>query len=167
MSYVSDIRRIVGHIPLQLPGTGIVLWRMSESFDVEILLQERTDSGKYGLLGGGIELDETYQECAVREVYEEAGIEISADELKLFNVYAGPEHVTIKPNGDIVYHTVVVYTICYEGEYDTTKFQVEETGSLKWISIRYLHNMLLEDAERFFFHNNIPILWDVVREFYE
>lgn len=167
MSYVSDIRRLVGHIPLQLPGTGIVLWRTSESYDVEFLLQERINSGKYGLLGGGIELDETYLECAVREVEEEAGIKISADELELFQVYAGPNHVTVKENGDIVYHTVVVYTTCFEGEFDTKKFQAEETGNLRWISLEQLLNMLMEDAENYFFHNNIPILWDVVREFYE
>lgn len=167
MSYVSNIRRLVGHIPLQLPGTGIVLWRTSDPYDVEFLLQERTDSGKYGLLGGGIELDETYLECAVREVREEAGIDISADELNLFQVYAGPNHVTVKPNGDIVHHTVVVYTMCYEGDFDSTKFQAEETGNLEWITLVRLRNMLMEDSERYFFHNNIPILWDVVREFYE
>ena len=166
MSYVTDIRQLVGHIPLQLPGTGIVLWRTS-SYGVEFLLQERIDSGKYGLLGGGIELDETYRECALREIQEEAGIEIAADELELFEVYAGPKHVSIKQNGDIVYHTVVVYTTCYEGEFDTKKFQAEETGNLRWISLEQLRNMLMENAEKYFFHNNIPILWDVVREFYE
>ena len=164
MSYVSDIRKIVGNIPLQLPGTGVILWRVNTSYEVEFLLQQRADSGKYGLLGGGIELDETYRECAVREVKEEAGIEISVDLLDLFEVYAGPDHVTIKPNGDIVYHTVVTYTACYDDVVKRSKTCDKETKSLKWFTTNQIRNMLSRDAEAYFFHNNIPILWDVVRK---
>ena len=166
MSYVSDIRKIVGHFPLQLPGTGIILWRMTNYYDIEILLQERKESGKYGLLGGGIEFGETYKECALREIEEEAGIVIPESDLELFDVYAGPNHVTVKPNGDVVHHTVVTYSAFYEGEIDPSKYQMSETGGLKWFNTNELHTMLMRDAEEYFFHNNIPILWDVVRKFY-
>ena len=108
MSYVSELRSMVGHFPLQLPGTGVVLWRKSVDGEIEVLLQLRQDNDKFGLLGGGIELNETYEECALREVKEESGIEFSIQDLQLRGVYAGPKHITVKPNGDVIHHTVVV-----------------------------------------------------------
>ena len=53
MSYISELRQLVGHRPLQLPGTGVLVWRMNQEDEVEILLQLRSDHNKWGLLGGG------------------------------------------------------------------------------------------------------------------
>lgn len=164
MSYVSDLRKMVGHYPLQLPGTGVVLWRKNTVGEVEILLQLRKDNDKFGLLGGGIELGETYEQCALREVKEESGIEFSIQDLQLKGVYAGPNHVTVLPNGDVIHHTVVVYTIYY---YGTMIFESElpETSDLCWFSINQLRKML-QEATEVFFKNNIPIIWDVAYKFF-
>ena len=72
MSYVSEMRALVGHRPLQLPGTGLIIYRTRADGKTEVLLQTRNDNGKIGLLGGGIELGESYEDCAIREVHEEA-----------------------------------------------------------------------------------------------
>lgn len=160
MSYVSELRELVGHRPLQLPGTGVVIWRNCDS-GVEVLLQLRTDHNKWGLIGGGIELYESYPECAIRELYEEAGYRAEEKNLELLNVYAGKDHVTIHPNMDVVVHTVVVYKIKFEHTMlDENKIISKETKSLKWMTTPQVRE-LLNDAEKNIFHNNIPIFRDI------
>lgn len=39
----------------------------------QILVMKRADNGLYGLPGGGLELGETFEDCAVRETLEETG----------------------------------------------------------------------------------------------
>jgi 8-oxo-dGTP pyrophosphatase MutT (NUDIX family) len=43
--------------------------------------------GKYDLVGGFIEFDENAYDAAIREVREEAGIELTHDDLELMDVY--------------------------------------------------------------------------------
>ncbi len=155
MSYVSEIRKIVGHIPLQLPGSGIIVHRDNKEF----LLQLRSDHNNYGLLGGGMENGEDFKECAIRELQEEACILANRNDLMLCDVYAGKNHRTVHPNQDIVYHIVVVYKLEYKkctqlsGQYDS------ETKALKWFNIEELENLLYQGM---IFPNNIPIIRDVL-----
>lgn len=167
MSYVSDLRKLVGHRPLQLPGTGVLVWRMNQNGEVEVLLQLRSDHNKWGLLGGGIELDESYEECAVRELHQESGLITSEEKLRLLKVYAGPEHVTVHPNGDIVYHTVVLYSVRYdETTIDTGASISSETKKLGWLTLSEIRALLEGGAEAAFFHNNIPIIRDIVVKYF-
>jgi len=74
----------------------------------EILLQHRIDNSLWGLLGGAVELGETVKQAAVREVFEEIGIE--AQKLKLSGVYSGQDTYYKYPNGDEVYWITVAFT---------------------------------------------------------
>lgn len=162
MSYVSELRALVGHMPLQLPGTGVLVYR-DLAGTRQYLLQFRSDHKKYGLMGGGIERGETYTGCAVRELKEESGLEITESDLKLLQVYAGPKHVTVHPNKDVVYHTVVLY--CHKTEKEVYgEYNPEETKFIRWVTADELKEMLEEDEEKHFFHNNIPIFWDIVND---
>ena len=51
---------------------------------------------------------ESLEETARREVMEEVGLEV--DELKLMNVFSGPEQYYQYPNGDQVFNVTAVYT---------------------------------------------------------
>jgi ADP-ribose pyrophosphatase YjhB (NUDIX family) len=42
----------------------------------EVLLQQRSDSGLWGLPGGLMELDDSIEQCAIREAKEELGIDV-------------------------------------------------------------------------------------------
>lgn len=164
-NYAQSIRQFVGHMPLQLSGTGIVVYRTNQEGKIEILLQLRSDFDKYGLPGGGIENGETYQECAIHELHQETALKANVADLVLLNVYAGPKHVTKYPNGDIVYHTVVVYKIDYAKCKKTNdRVDKNETKALKWVAIQEIRKIL--DNKKVF-PNNIPILEDVVNVFFE
>jgi 8-oxo-dGTP pyrophosphatase MutT (NUDIX family) len=73
-----------------------------------ILLEKRSDSGLWGLPGGGIEPGESIIQAAVREVNEETGLVIEVH--RLLGVYSEPEDriVTFLDNGDVVHLVDIV-----------------------------------------------------------
>ncbi|MEW6387403.1 MAG: NUDIX domain-containing protein [Thermodesulfobacteriota bacterium] len=66
-----------------------------------ILLERRSDSGMWGLPGGGIEPGESITRTALREVKEETGLEVRLT--RLVGVYSEPGEriVTYPDNGDV------------------------------------------------------------------
>ncbi|MDD5599208.1 MAG: NUDIX hydrolase [Victivallaceae bacterium] len=96
MSYISKIRSRMGHECVFNPGVRAVI--LNEKG--EVLLQCRTDTGRWGLPAGGVELGETALDALKREVFEETGLQIlDAEPLAL---YSGPEQRFKYPNGDEV-----------------------------------------------------------------
>ncbi len=71
MSYIENLRNVVGHQPLILVGTAVAVINN----EGEILLQKRRD-GVWGVPGGFMELGESTEEAGRREVLEETGLEI-------------------------------------------------------------------------------------------
>ena len=164
-NYVAGVREYVGKIPLQVPGSGVIVYRKNEAGKVEVLLQLRGDFNQYGVPGGGIEIGETYEECAVNELLQETAYIANKEDLKLLGVYAGPKHVTRYPNGDIVFHTVVVFKIeaskCKKAPHNFDKI---ETKKIEWKTIEQIKELLKGDKV---FPNNIPILEDIVNKFFK
>ncbi|KZE63793.1 DNA mismatch repair protein MutT [Fictibacillus phosphorivorans] len=103
MAYYEDLRKYVGSAPLILPGSVVIIKNDRE----EILLQHRKDGG-WGLPGGLMELGESFEETAVREVKEETGLDI--DGLTQLHDYSGEDHYLKTPNGDELYAVTAVYT---------------------------------------------------------
>lgn len=103
MSYIEEMRALIGHRPLITVGAGVLL---IDEHD-RILLQHRTDNGLWGIPGGGMEIGESLEVTARREVFEETGLEVA--ELTLFGVFSGPELLYTYPNGDKVCNVSVVY----------------------------------------------------------
>ena len=48
--------------------------------DGKILFEKRSDCARWSLIGGGLNINETLQECFAREVFEETGLEVQAPE---------------------------------------------------------------------------------------
>lgn len=80
--YIIYLRKMVGDAMVMLNAACVVLTNDQD----EVLLQERTDSTRWGLPGGLMELDESIQDCAVREVFEETGLEVQLEHfIGIFN----------------------------------------------------------------------------------
>ena len=95
----------IRHIPFIQTGAAVII-RNEEG---KILLQERTDRNKWGLPGGCQELGENLRQTAVREAYEETGIELDSNKLILIDTLSGESIKNSYPNGDIVYNNTSLY----------------------------------------------------------
>ena len=93
------------HIPFIQPGSAVII----RNEKGEILLQERTDRNKWGLPGGCQDLGEDLRDTAVREAYEETGIELNPKEIVLIDTLSGESRKNSYPNGDIVYNNTSLY----------------------------------------------------------
>jgi 8-oxo-dGTP pyrophosphatase MutT (NUDIX family) len=104
MSYVQELRSIVGHRPLIIPGAAILIFDKRE----RLLLQLRQDNQQWGLIGGTMEIGESLEETAKREAFEETGLTL--ERLDWFDLFSGQEHIYQYPNGDVIVNVVAVYT---------------------------------------------------------
>lgn len=75
--YISYIRSKVGHDKVIINFAGGILANQ----DGKVLLQLRGDKKTWAIPGGAMELGESSLEAAVREFYEETGIEVQAKRL--------------------------------------------------------------------------------------
>ena len=128
--YLKELREKTNHMALVLPHSVVLLFNQ----DNEVLLEERADDGYFDFPGGGIDLKETAEEAAIRELKEETGL--VALELEFFKLYSGEiTHYTYF-NGDEIYGVDAVY-ICrkYDGKLCP---QLEEVKSLKFYNLDHL-----------------------------
>jgi 8-oxo-dGTP pyrophosphatase MutT (NUDIX family) len=120
MGYIQELRESVGHRPIIMVGSGVLLVRENQ-----VLLQRRKDNGLWGIPGGSLEPGESLEEAAIRETYEEVGLVI--DELTLFKVYSGKDQFYTYPNGDQIYDVCVAYiTRDFHGELQADAGEVLE-----------------------------------------
>ncbi len=110
-NYIGDLRKLVGTRPIIMCGANVILLNEHD----QILLHHRVDRDWWGLPGGAMELGESLEQNARREVLEEVGL--LCGKLVLFNVYSG-EHLYYKyPDGNEVYNVTTTF-ICkdFSGE---------------------------------------------------
>jgi len=103
MSYIQELRALVGHRPLILVGVLVMIFDEHH----RLLLQHRIDDNTWDFPGGYMELGESTEETARREVREETGLEIG--EMTLFKIFAGKEFFYTCLNGDQVFSVSPVY----------------------------------------------------------
>lgn len=70
-------------------------------YNNRLLLEHRADSNVWGLVGGGMHPDESFLDCAIREVREETGILLERDKVNVFHIYDDPSRIASYPDGNI------------------------------------------------------------------
>jgi len=72
-----------------------------------VLLQRRADSGNWALPGGTMDIGETLDQCVIREVKEETGLNIEIT--GLLGIYTDPHHVIAYADGEVRQEFNVTY----------------------------------------------------------
>ncbi len=109
--YIMNLRKKVGKIPLIQTGSAVIL--INEEKKILMILNKATLN--WGFPGGSMELGESLEDCARRELKEEIGVD--AGQMQLMDVFSGQHMHYFYPNGDEVYNVAAVYTCTdYSGE---------------------------------------------------
>lgn len=76
-----------------------------------LLLEKRSDSDLWGLVGGGTKAHESTLDSIVREVYEELGVRIARDRFVKQKVYGEPDRIAAYQDGSVWRMVIVVYKL--------------------------------------------------------
>ena len=127
MGYILELRKTLGSRPIIMAGAGVILLNDKN----EILLGRRTDNGYWDYPAGSMELGESFEECARREVLEETGL--ACGKLEFLMDMSGEDSYYEYPNGDKVYLAGILY-ICrdFTGE---MKVQEEEAYEQRFFPV--------------------------------
>lgn len=101
--YLKRLRKYVGNNILLVPSASVFI-RDTEG---RILFQQRADNLKWGLPGGAMDPGESITQTAIREVYEETGLDIEVT--RLIGVYSDTTNIYVCSSGDKVHALVLLF----------------------------------------------------------
>ena len=91
----------------------------------QILLQKRADNGQWGLPSGYVDIGESVEQGAVREIWEETRIHTQVN--RLVGIYSDPQHNVIAayPDGSLIQFAIVVF----EWEYLSGQLRISDEST--------------------------------------
>lgn len=138
--WMKAIRDIVGHDLVVMVGASAVVLDDKG----HILLQQRSDNRQWGIPGGGIEPGEEPAISAIREVFEETGLEVEIT--RLIGIFGGKDQVKQYPNGDkFAYISVTFECRVIGGDINPDP---DETLDAKWFDLDNLPDNFVDVHQR-------------------
>lgn len=115
----------------------------------EILMERRADCGEWGLIGGGLKIDETLDECLKREVFEETGLRII--NAQRYRIYDDPSRIVEYPDGNILRIITLCYIVYLKGNSnlrlseESTELKLFTSDELRQANIVATHKHIIDD----------------------
>ena len=108
-----------------------------------LLLIERRDSGKWAMPGGTLEMEESLEECIIREIREETGIDASIE--GVIGTYSNPENRIAYSDGEVRRE----FSIVFFGRPDNAAITVDdESTSARWVPIDEIRSLPVAASQR-------------------
>ena len=128
-SYIGKIRQKIGHDRLITATADVV----AISSDKKVCVVYNKDFDSWGLPAGHVEIGDSWQSGAARELLEEAGLQATPSDLIPFATVSGKGYMHDYPNGDLVAPFTVVF--CCEKFIDTKNiYDNDEIEKVAWYS---------------------------------
>ena len=106
----------------------------------KVLLTRRTDNGLWCLPGGHMDPGESVEECCLREVFEETGLQVRVK--RLTGVYSNPDQLVIYPDGNRAHFVVMNFEVeIVDGELGLS----DETSEAGYFSPAEIESMPMHD----------------------
>ena len=102
MGYIGEMRKHIGHAPMLTAGATVAVLKNGK-----LLMNLRADTNTWGIPGGAMELGETLEETAARELKEET--DLTAEGFTLLHLFSGRDFYFQYPNGDELWSVVALY----------------------------------------------------------
>ncbi|MEE1296484.1 MAG: NUDIX domain-containing protein [Bifidobacterium sp.] len=138
--FILELRGKIGHAPLWLAGVSGYVWRD----DGMLLLERRSDNGKWALVSGIVEPGEEPADTLVREAKEETGLDVVVTDL----VAVQSDQTTMTyPNGDETWYMDHLFLAePAEGADLEPHVADEESTSVGWFALDDLPEPMTESS---------------------
>lgn len=121
--YLKQLRSHVGSELLLIPAVAVLIWDEQR----RLLLVREAETGLWQTVGGAMEPDESPEQAAIREAFEEVGVTVRLERVRA--VAGGPQFRLRYPNGDLVSYVSIVFDARVgEGEPEADQEEVSEVG---------------------------------------
>jgi len=112
--------------------------------DDKLLLECRSDSGRWCMIGGALEMTESVQDAVLREVKEETGLDVMG--YRLFGIFSDPSRIIEYPDGNIIRSI----TVAFRAEIDPNQeMQIsDESLELRYFSKAELRTLDIVETHR-------------------
>lgn len=147
--YFKDPKAPKPNRPNHIGVNGIIIHRN------ELLLEQRTDSCQWGLIGGGLKIDETLEQGLKREIMEETGIRVLGSDMEFYKVYDEPSRIASYPDGNVLRIISFVYKIDMQ-EFPKIKCS-DESFAVRFFSKSELLKLDIVESHR-------EIVFDCIKE---
>lgn len=139
--YITELRDVLGHRRLLLPGVSGVVVRESDG-NRQVLLVQRSDNGRWSVPAGIVEPDEQPADCIAREIWEEARVIAVPD--RLVRVSHEPE--LTYHNGDRCQFMSLTFRCRYVG--GEAAVGDEESLAVGWFDVTALPDLEPKELRR-------------------
>lgn len=109
----------------------------------KILMLKRKDNSKWTMPGGTLEMNESMVECAVREVKEELGLNITIKDI--IGTYTDPDIRIEYSDGEVRREFTIVY---YGTSSNADIVMDQESSAYAWIELDDIDNYPMADSQR-------------------
>ncbi|MFG2792877.1 NUDIX domain-containing protein [Streptomyces sp. NPDC048419] len=109
----------------------------------EVLLERRSDNGRWGMPGGVQEVGENIAGTVVREVLEETGIQVEV--IGLVGVFTDPGHVIAFADGEVRQE----FSLCFRARKVSGEIKVSsESFAVRWVPKAELDSLDISPTTR-------------------
>jgi 8-oxo-dGTP pyrophosphatase MutT (NUDIX family) len=108
-----------------------------------ILMERRTDNGRWGLPGGTHQAGESIAQTVIREVAEETGLRIEVD--RMIGIYTDPKRVIAFSDGEVRQE----FSMCFAAHVVGGELAVSpESSAVEWVALERLDQLDIAPTTR-------------------